>query len=179
MCVIRTDPLSMLRNIERHFFPALSGPSYRKGHRYWTWHGPAVQDMRGSEAVRKLAGKASVQGNLRMDKEEIAKATSDRLCIQDEIGPGDNTQIKRISRVGREDIIPNRVVNTHYPQPAWSVTSSVDRHTLQRMLEQKVEHVWECPECWDASLWLRLRMKTYITSYISMKERKIAYKRNC
>lgn len=74
--------------------------------------------MRGSEAVRKLAGKASVQGNLRMDKEEIAKATSDRLCIQDEIGPGDNTQIKRISRVGREDIIPNRVVNTHYPQPA-------------------------------------------------------------
>lgn len=32
------------------------------------------------------------------------------------------------------------------------LTGNISRRTLQQMLEQRAEHLWECSECKDASL---------------------------
>lgn len=46
---------------------------------------------KGNEKADRLSGKASIEDDLRTDKEEIVRAALDRLHIEDDISLGHNT----------------------------------------------------------------------------------------
>lgn len=94
--------------------------------------------MRASKTTKKK------QSNFRMNKEKIAR---DRMSMEDEIRPGDNTHVKRMAELGERSVevgaVPSGI--------AQCGTSSISRRLLQRALEQKTEQSWGCPACGHVS----------------------------
>lgn len=105
---------------------------------------------------QRRASKTSIQDNLRMDEEEIARATLSILHMEEEIGLGDSTHI-RMAKSGkkRRSGCHFRLSGIVYITCSQCAAGSISRRMLHWMLEQEVACLWECPECGDASRRLR------------------------
>ncbi|RUS70140.1 hypothetical protein EGW08_022093 [Elysia chlorotica] len=113
---------------------------------------PGHAGVTGNERADKLAGNATVNGTLRLDKQEVLKALSEHLRNAEDTAAEDQQAIKRMIELGvrkgegrgRQLVGKDRRVHNQV------LTGTVSLDTLRCVLQRGAEHLWGCPLCKDA-----------------------------
>ena len=149
--VVVTDSQNILKRVDcgklrKEWIGSIEGSRLRK----ITWiYAPSHTGVVGNELADKLASGAVINSTIKMDKQDIIKALTDAL-VEKEI-EATQSAVARIEEIGikrgsgRTSMLTGIVRRTTNQRN----TGTISRKTLEWMLHQGTEHLWQCPECKD------------------------------
>jgi ribonuclease HI len=152
--VFVTDSQSTLRKIQRNmlrseWIDAIKGSDVRSI--VWIFC-PGHAGVKGNEAADKLAGAATANESIQMDRADIIDKLSRKLKEEDNRDMDDHYAVARMREMGvdhgsgrrsrlagRERRLDNQIK-----------TGTISMDSLRMALGRGTEHLWTCPQCNDA-----------------------------
>ena len=114
---------------------------------------PGHAGVQGNEVADNLAGRALVDGEVKLDKPEVMQRLYTHLAQAEEIEWTTHYSIVRMKDLGvrKGDARKSRLAGRARRLQNQPATGTISMYTLRGILRRGTEHIWVCPECRDVA----------------------------